>query len=165
MNINSTNTQSLNQIQSLQAVEARRDTNKIETMEKGINTGEHEVSISKAGQVGSYIANLPEEQQQEIKGYLQSIREAKENGSFDLEVSISNAPEAFNNLASQLDISSEEALGVMSDRQPKELSKLSAEHQKVPGISVYADVAAQSKTNSEKNSFVEMFTSLFSSEG
>ncbi|MGV2873621.1 hypothetical protein [Colwellia sp. E150_009] len=151
MNINSANTQNINQIQNLDTVATgndANDANKVGVLEKGINTNEHEVSISKTGQIGSYIANLPEEQQQEIKGYLQSIREAQSNGSFDLQTSIDNAPEAFNNLLSQLNISGEEVLGNTPDMQPKNLSKLSSEHGQAAGISVYADVAAQSKINS-----------------
>ena len=148
MNINSANTQSINQIQNLNTIATGSDANKVGVQEKGINTNKQEVSISKAGQIGSYIANLPEEQQQEIKGYLQSIREAQNNGSFDLQASIDNAPEAFNNLLSQLNISSKEVLGNTPDMQPKNLSKQSAEHGQAAGISVYADVAAQSKINS-----------------
>lgn len=164
MNINSSNTQSINQIQNLQTIDLGRSTNKSGTMAQEVNKAEHQVSISKVGQVGSYIANLPEEQQVEIKDYLQSIRTAKENGSFDIQASINSAPEAFNILATELNISSEEALTVMSEKPPKHFPKSTAETEKSTGISAYADVAAQSKTNNEKGSIFEMFTSLFSND-
>ncbi len=50
MNINSANTQNINQIQNLDTVATgndANDANKVGVLEKGINTNEHEVSISR----------------------------------------------------------------------------------------------------------------------
>ncbi len=164
MNINTTNSQHTNQIQSLLAVESEQNIHKNGALEKGVKTNGGEINISRAGQVGSYIASLPEAEQQEIKEYMQSVREEKANGNFDIATSISNAPEAFNNLASQLNLASADALDIMSAKPIKNTTSSPTEQVKPPSISAYADVAAQATTNTGSNSVFEMFSSLFSSD-
>lgn len=164
MNINAINNPNTSQIQSLLAVESEQNLPKNGSLEKVLKTGENEINISRSGQVGSYIASLPEAQQQEIKEYIQSVREEKANGNFDIETSITNAPEAFNNLANQLNLTSEDALNIMSAKPIKNIPSLSTEQAKPASISVYTDVAAQAATSTDNNSIFDMFTSLFASD-
>jgi hypothetical protein len=163
MNINTANSQNISQIQNVQAIDPiqRSYENSESTTEAQAN--KQEVSISQAGQISSYIANLPAEQQQEIKDYLQSTRQAKADGSFDIEASINNAPEAFNDLAKQLSLGSEEALNVMAEKPPKPMHNSSGEGAKLSGISTYTDIAAQTENN-QGNSLTDMFSDLFSDD-
>jgi hypothetical protein len=162
MNINAANSQNISQIQNVQAIDPIRRSYENGELETGAQANKQEVSISQTGQISSYIANLPEDEQQEIKQYLESTREAKADGSFDIEASINNAPEAFNNLVKQLNLDSEEMLNVMSEKPPKPMVNASAESTKPPGISTYADIAEQTESN-ESNSLSDMFSSFFSS--
>jgi hypothetical protein len=165
MNINTTNNQSINQIQSLQAIASEQSSQKNSELEKSTKTNEHEINISKAGQVSAYIDNLPEAEQQELKGYLQSIREAKSNGSFDIESSINNAPAEFNELVNKLNLNGEDVLDNMSEVLPKGkgAASFAIEGEKSPGISSYTDIAAQTTDNKDSSIF-DKLASFFSSD-
>jgi hypothetical protein len=161
MNINSMNSHGINQLQSMQALGAEQSLPQKTAITAEAPTGQNKVNISQAGQVGSYMANLPKEQQQEVKDYLQSVREAKADGSFDIAASIKDAPAAFNDLAKQLNLSNEETLDVMAKMPAKGPKGTVAEQAKAPGVAAYADVAAQTK---DSGSIIDRFTSLFSSD-
>lgn len=163
MNINSINSQSINQMQGEQNTEQGKNNNKTGVLEVGGKSNEHKVNISQVGQVGSYIANLPEAQQQEIKGYIQSVQAAKEDGTFDIASSLNEAPAAFNELTNKLNLNHEDTLNLMSEQKPKGIASSSVEGGKQPELSAYTDVAAQTENN-DSNSIFGMFTSLFSSD-
>lgn len=159
MNINTANSNSINQIQNSPLVKPEQNSHKIGLSKPDTKTNSHEVNISQKGQVGSYVANLPETQQQEIKGYMQSVRTAKANGNFDVKASANDAPKAFNGLAKQLSLTSEDALGQLSAKPPQESTTSTAKQAKSPEISAYAEVAAQTtKSDSIFDTFASFFT-------
>jgi len=163
MNVNAMNTQSINQMNTLSTIKSEQGIEKDSVLEKGVKDVDRG-SISQAGQVASYMANLPEAEQQEIKSYIQTVSEDKANGSFDIESSIKTAPKAFKDLSSQLKLNSEDALTVMTEKSPNNTESLSRGQTKLTGISAYADVAQQTDANRGKGSILDKFTSLFSSD-
>lgn len=162
------NSQSINQMQNLQTIKSDQKGHENGASEnialgQGGKVNTQEVSISKAGQIGSYIANLPEAQQKEIKSFMQEVQAAKAGGSFDIESSMSNAPAAFKGLADQFNLNNEDALALVSENTANEVASLPNEGAKKSGVSAYTDVAAQTKGN-EGGSVLDMFSSIFSSD-
>lgn len=160
MNINTVNSQSLNKVQNLSAIESGPNVDKKAAEDKGNKINDLQSNISLTGQVTSYLANLPETQQQEIKGYLQSTHEAKANGNFDIESSINGAPDAFNDLVNKFNLSDEDRLDIISDGVTGSIASLPTPSM-LSGASVYADIAENTK---ESSSIFDKFTSLFSSD-
>ncbi len=158
MNINAMNSNSINQISSSPLAKPEQNSHKIGLLKQD---NVPEVNISQKGQAGSYVANLPETQQQEIKGYMQSVRAAKANGNFDIKASVNNAPKAFNGLAEQLNLTNKDALGLVSAKPPQESTSSPARQAKSPEISAYAEIAAQT---TESDSIFDSFTSFFTSD-
>lgn len=160
MNINTVNSHNINKLQNLSAMESGLNVDKQTVENKGNNTNELQGSISLTGQVTSYITSLPEAQQQEIKGYLQSTQEAKANGTFNIETSINNAPDAFNDLVNKFNLSDEDKLNIISKGITESNVSLPAQSN-LPGASVYADIA---KNTAADSSIFDKFISLFSSD-
>jgi len=158
MNINAINSNSINQIPSSPLAKPEQNSHKIGLLKQD---NVPEVNISQKGQAGSYVANLPETQQQEIKGYMHSVRAAKSNGNFDAKASVDNAPKAFNGLAKQLNLTNEGALGLLSAKPAQESTSSPAKQAKSPEMSAYAEVAAQT---TESDSIFDSFTSFFTSD-
>lgn len=160
MNINTVNAQSLNKVQNLSTIESGLKVDKKVAEDNGnmINGSQNHISLT--GKVTSYLANLPETQQQEIKSYLQSTLEAKANGNFDIESSINDAPDAFNDLVNKFNLHDEDRLDIISDGVKGSIAS-SPTPSKLSGASVYADIAENTK---ESSSIFDKFTSLFSSD-
>lgn len=154
MNVTTLNSQSINQIRIIPSEETEQ--NQL-TLEPKIKASEQKVNISQAGQINSYMANLPETKQQDIKNYLQSTKEAIVNGSFDAESNINSAPAAFNDLVNQLNLNSEDTLTIMSEKNNGDVPILPKNGGNSVAISTYT--AQQSEANSSISDKVTTFYS------
>ncbi len=159
MNINTANNHSVNQIQSLSAIESGANTDKQVIKKENNNINELQGNISLTGQVTSYISNLPEAQQKDIKEYLQSTQEAKANGTFDIKTSINEAPEAYNDLVDKFNLG-DDKLNILS-KGINENNSNSPTKSNLSGASFYMNIA---ESTAEDSSIFDTFISLFSSD-
>ena len=92
-------------------------------VQQEVSTSNHQnndsVNVSNAGKIKGYIDSLPQEQQAEMKNFMQSIRESKQSGTFSAQDVAENAPQAFNDMANALGKSPEELLTSLPDKPPK----------------------------------------------
>jgi len=163
MNINTLDNSSINPLRNMPTANLEQthiDNSPLNTGKPG-NT--HSVNISQQGKIGSYISRLPESEQQEIKNYMSDIREQKANGTFDIQESINNAPDAFSKLAKHLDINPKEVVSMMPKDKPNLQGETIPEQSQAGGtLSAYTDIASQSESTDNGKSIFSMFTSWFS---
>ena len=164
MNISTLNTSNIDQIRHLPGLAEQQGPNEIRPLEKGAKGEADRANISSFGMVNNYLASLSETEQQEVKSYMEGIREQRANGTFDIQASIDNAPEAIKDLAKQLNLGTEDVLHMMPKQAGGAKAAMRAEGEAHVGVSAYTDVAVQAENTSGDKSIFDVFSSWFSSD-
>ncbi len=162
MNINtqqSTNVNNLSAIHTQSQGMEDKIAEKKEMMQKKMEG--QGVDISQIGRVSSFMSNLSPTDKVDVANFNKSIQDAKKNGSFDAATLAKEAPDAINQLAAQLEISTEEMLSNMTGNGIQGMISGNNPQTNVTGINTYMSVS----TNQEQsNSILDLFNSLISDD-
>jgi len=79
-------------------------------------TQEKTLDVSDKGKIHNYMSALSPQERTEAKGFLDSVKSAKENGSFDAATFAGQAPDAIKNMAGEFGVDLEDMLS----KAPKE---------------------------------------------
>ncbi len=162
MNINTqhnTNVSNLSAINTQSQGMEDKIAEKKEMMQKKME--EQGVDISQMGKVSSFMSNLPPADKAEVANFNKSIQNAKKSGSFDAATLAKEAPEAINQLAAQLEVSTEDMLTNMTGNGIQGMISGSKPQANTPGINTYMSVSAN---QDQSNSILDLFNSLISDD-
>ncbi len=163
MNVNTHNT--MNNINNVSAINGQTQgmedkiAEKKEMMQKQME--EQNVDISQMGRVSSFMSGLSATEKSAVADFNKSVQSAKKSGNFDATALAKEAPEAINQLAQQLNVSTEEMLSNMTGNGIQGMISGSKEQSTNSGINAYLDVSSSQKSS---DSILDLFSALTEDE-
>ncbi|WP_281557401.1 hypothetical protein [Thalassomonas sp. RHCl1] len=100
-------------------------------------TQDKTLDVSDKGKIHNYMSGLSAEERTEAKTFLDSVKSAKENGSFDAATFAGQAPESIKNMASEFGVNLEDMIG----KAPKDNPLMNAQGTFKGGTNLYQQVS------------------------
>jgi len=162
MNINTHNSSSINNLSAIntqsQGMEDKMAEKK-EMMQKKME--EQGVDISQMGKASSFMSSLSPTDKVDVADFNKSVQNAKKNGTFDAAALAKEAPDAINQLAEQLEVSTEDMLTNMTGNGIQGMVSGSKPQGSGAGVNAYLNVSAN---KDQSSSIFDLFNSLTSDD-
>ncbi|WDE02869.1 hypothetical protein SG34_015600 [Thalassomonas viridans] len=110
------------------------------------------LDVSDKGKIHSYMSSLSPEERTEAKTFLDSVKSAKEDGSFDAATFAGQAPESIKNMAGEFGVNLEDMLG----KAPKENPLMNAQGTFKGGANLYRQVSAFNTGQEQTTSIMDI---------